>query len=108
MTSLTDLHALTVTEANSRGIARLVKDAENGENVVVSRHGTPVAAVVGVSRLGELQELERDLRDLALVLTRAATDTGGRTDLDAAFERYGYTRTELESDIAGDPDADAR
>ena len=106
MTSLSDLHALTVTEASSRGIARLVKDAENGENVVVSRHGTPVAAVVGVSRLGELQELENDLRDLALVLTRAATDIGRRTDLDAAIERYGFTRAELESDSTGDPDSD--
>ncbi|TQC44627.1 type II toxin-antitoxin system prevent-host-death family antitoxin [Rhodococcus sp. WS4] len=108
MTSLTDLNSLTVTEASNRGIARLVKDAENGENVVVSRHGTPVAAVVGVSRLDELQELERDLRDLALVLTRAATDTGGRTDLDSAIERYGFTREELVSDIADNLDTDSQ
>ncbi|MFC9552707.1 type II toxin-antitoxin system prevent-host-death family antitoxin [Rhodococcus sp. NPDC056960] len=98
MRSSSDLHSLTVTEAYSRGIARLVEDAEHGENVVISRSGTLVAAIVGMRRLGELQELERDLRDLALVLTRAATDTGGRTALDAAIERYGYSRAEMESD----------
>ncbi|GCE44800.1 hypothetical protein I1A62_14895 [Rhodococcus sp. USK10] len=48
----------------------------------------------------------RDLRDLALVLTREATDTGRRTDLDAAIERYGFTRAELASESTGDPDAD--
>ncbi|WP_186301155.1 hypothetical protein [Rhodococcus sp. WB9] len=51
-----------------------------------------------MTSLTDLQALERDLRDLALVLARAATDTGVRTDLDAAIERYGFTRADLGSD----------
>ena len=39
--------------------------------------------------------LERDLVDVALVLARAATDTGGRPSLDAAIESLGFTREQL-------------
>lgn len=69
---------LSVTEASSRGVAGLVKSVEQGTDVVVARHGRPVAAVVSMARLAELQELERDLRDTALVLARVATDKIGR------------------------------
>jgi prevent-host-death family protein len=80
---------LSVTEANARGIARLVADAAHGEEVVVTRHRRPVAAVVGFERLQELDELVADLRDLALVIARTADDGGGRTslaDVRAAFD----------------------
>jgi prevent-host-death family protein len=39
---------IPVTEASARGIARLAKDAENGEPVVITRHGRPVAAVIPI------------------------------------------------------------
>jgi hypothetical protein len=54
------------------------------------------AAVVSMQRFAELQALEEDLRDLALVLTRVATDTGRRTSLDDALAAFGTTRAELE------------
>jgi len=72
---------LSVTEASARGIARLVADAAAGDEVVVTRHHRPVAAVVGVERLQELDELTADLRDLALVIARTADDRGVRTPL---------------------------
>ena len=50
--------------------------------MIITRHRRPVAAVVSFQRLTELTELEGDLRDLALVLSRAATDSGRRTSLD--------------------------
>ena len=59
---------LSVTEASRRGVARLVADAAHGTEVVVERHGTPVAAVVAYERYLELTPLRDDLRDLALVL----------------------------------------
>lgn len=93
--------ALSVSEAAARGVAALVRDAGAGD-VVVSRHGKPVAAVVSMDRLAELHALERDLRDLLLVVTRAATDTGGRVGLDDAFAALGFDRAELAAELDED------
>lgn len=79
---MTDREELSVTAASARGVARLVADAAHGDEVVVTRHHRPVAAVVGVEHLRELDQLAADLRDLALVIARAADDTGRRTALD--------------------------
>lgn len=95
MTALHDAHELTVTEATKRGVAGLVADAEHGADLVVTRHHQPVAAVVGVRRLAEIEEAADDLRDLALVLARSVTDTGRRTSLDDVLAAFGHTRESL-------------
>ncbi len=92
-----DTDILSVTQASKRGVAGLVADAEHGHDVVVARRSTPVAAVISIRRLGELQEREEDLRDLALVLSRMATDNGRRTGLDDVLAAFGHTREELEA-----------
>ncbi|MEV1238719.1 type II toxin-antitoxin system Phd/YefM family antitoxin [Nonomuraea sp. NPDC050022] len=73
---LHDATELSVTEAAQRGVARLVADAEQGTDLVVTRRHQPVAAVVSIRRLNELEEAAADLRDLALVLARSVADTG--------------------------------
>lgn len=95
-------HVVSVTEAASRGVAGLVKDVENGDDLVVARRGRPVAAVVSMHRLNALRDLEGDLRDAALVLSRAATDTGNRTDLSELFGALGFDRVELEAELDAD------
>jgi prevent-host-death family protein len=95
MTPLVDPYELSVTEATKRGVAGLVSDAEKGNAVVVTRHHKPVAAVVGIDRLKELDEAAADLRDLALVLARAADDSGRRTSLDDVLTAFGHTRESL-------------
>ena len=95
MTALQDFHELTVTEATKRGVAGLVADAEDGADLVVTRHHRPVAAVVGVRRLAEIEEATADLRDLALVLARLITDTGRRTSFDEVLTAFGHTRDSL-------------
>lgn len=95
MTILPDARELTVTEAAQRGIAGLVAEAEQGADLVVTRRHRPVAAVVGMSRLASLEEAESDLRDLALVLARAATDSGRRTSLDDVLAAFGHSRESL-------------
>lgn len=46
--------------------------------------------------------LEVDLRETALILSRAATDTGDRTDLDEAITAFGFDRAELEAELDAD------
>jgi prevent-host-death family protein len=95
MTIMRDVHELSVTEATQRGVAGLVAEAEQGVDLVVTRRNHPVAAVVSISRLELLEAAESDLRDLALVLARAATDTGRRTSLDDVLAAFGHTRDSL-------------
>ena len=87
---------MTVSDATRRGVAGLVADAEKGD-IVVTRRSQPVAAVVSMRRLEELDETAEDLRDLALVLARSATDSGRRTSMDDVLAAFGQTRESLES-----------
>jgi prevent-host-death family protein len=95
MTVLHDATELSVTEAAQRGVARLVAAAEQGTDLVVTRRHQPVAAVVSIRRLSELEEATADLRDLALVLARSVTDTGERVSLDEVLAAFGHTRESL-------------
>src|ERR1700722_16897248 len=97
MTMLQNPHEVSVTEATQRGVARLVADAEEGSDLVLTRWHRPVAAVVSMGRLAELEEAAADLRDLALVLGRVVTDTGRRTSLDDVLEAFGHTRESLDA-----------
>ena len=93
---------LTVTEASRLGVSDLVRRASQGNDIIVERHGTPMAAVVGVARFQELEELEADLRSAALVLARLATDNGERVDLDTVIVSLGFDRAELEAELDAD------
>ena len=95
MTILHDAREVSVSEATQRGVAGLVADAEHGSEVVVTRRHQPVAAVVSMQRLSEIEEAAADLRDLALVLARTATDSGARTPLDDVLKAFGHTRESL-------------
>lgn len=86
---------MTVSDATRRGVAGLVADAEHGDDVIVTRRSQPVAAVISISRLAEVDEIEADLRDLALVLARIATDSGRRTGLDEVLSAFGHSRESL-------------
>lgn len=95
MSLLRNTHELSVSDAAQRGVAGMVADAEGGTDLVVTRHRKPVAAMVSMDRLAELDRAESDLRDLALVLARAATDTGNRTSLDEVLGAFGHSRESL-------------
>lgn len=75
--------------------ATLVADAERGSDVVVTRRHQPVAAVVSMRRLKEIEEAAADIADLALVLARSVTDTGERTSFDDVLKAFGLTRQSL-------------
>jgi prevent-host-death family protein len=95
-------YVVSVSEATALGVAGLVRAAEQGEDVFVSRRGRPVAVMVSVDRLDRLRDLESDLRDVALVMARSASDTGSRIGLDEAIAALGFSRKELEADLDAD------
>ncbi|MEI7624291.1 MAG: type II toxin-antitoxin system prevent-host-death family antitoxin [Actinomycetes bacterium] len=100
--SSTSAESITVTEASRLGISDLVRRASQGHDIVVEKHGTPVAAVVGVARFEELEDLEADLRSAALVLSRLATDNGVRIGLDEVIDSLGFNRADLEAELDAD------
>ncbi|MEK8226415.1 type II toxin-antitoxin system prevent-host-death family antitoxin [Oerskovia sp. M15] len=62
MSLLVPSRHISVTEASARGVAGLVKDVGTSGDVIVTRHGKPVAAVVSTNHLDELRALETQLR----------------------------------------------
>lgn len=96
---LGETRSISVTTANTRGVSRLLRDAEEGNDVIVERHGRAVAAVVGMGRLDEIAALEADVRSAVLVLARAATDDGTRSDLGDVISALGFDRVQLEGEL---------
>lgn len=93
---------VSVTDAAGRGVPGLVREAEQGHDIVVSRRGRPVAAVISIGRLERLRDLEADLRSAALVLSRAMTDDGSRHELDDVIDSFGFDRAELAAELTAD------
>ena len=98
----TSAESVTVTEASRLGVSDLVRRASQGHDIVVEKHGTPVAAVIGLARFEQLEDLEADLRSAALVLSRLATDNGVRIGLDEVIDSLGFNRAELEAELDAD------
>jgi prevent-host-death family protein len=71
--------------------SRLVASAAQGRDVIISKNNKPTAVLVGIERLQELEDREENVALLALALTRTATDSGNRTDLDDFIEELGLT-----------------
>jgi prevent-host-death family protein len=91
---------LSVTEAAQLGIPGVIRTANSGQDVVIENRGKPQAVVVSMERLAHLEELERDLRSAALILSRAATDNGARTDLDTVMASFGFDPKVIRSEAA--------
>lgn len=88
---------VSVTDA-SRNISKLVSAAaEEGRQTVVFRNNQPAAAIVDIrtmERLQRLDELEEDLRLIAIAWVRTLTDSGERHDLDAVAAEFGVDLAE--------------
>ena len=86
---------ISVTEANRLGLSALIRDAEQGRTRIVLRNNRPVAAVVSMQRLEQLDALLDDLLDLTLANARTLTAGPERHSLDEVLARFGYTREQL-------------
>ncbi len=85
---------VAVTEAG-RKLSTLVKEVEHHGQRVLVKNNRPVAVLIGVRRLRQLQDAEDSLADIALLLARILTDDGERTSLEDVLRAYGVTRQEL-------------
>ena len=94
------MKTLSITEASRSGISGLVAAAESGGPIALARHGRVVAEVVSADQMATLRQAQESLLDAALVMARFVTDSGERTDLDDALEMFGFSRTELEAELA--------
>jgi prevent-host-death family protein len=86
---------ISITEANKLGISALVREAESGRDKVLIRNNKPVAALVSMERLDELEQLREDLLDIALATARMLTTSDKRYSLDEVLDMFGYTREQL-------------
>ncbi len=92
----------SVSEAVKRGLPSVVRSASAGTDFVIENHGKPQAVIVGIERITRLEELERDLQSAVLVLSRAATDNGNRTDIDTVIASFGFDPAELRAEAAAE------
>ncbi len=95
---------ISVSEASSRGVSRLVADASAGRPQIVLRNNKAVAAVVDVQtieKLQRLEELEDDLRLLSIALARTITDSGRLYSLDEAAVQLGIDPDSLNESEEG-------
>lgn len=97
MTRIDTSDLISVSEAAQLGISGLIRAAEAGREQVVLRNNKPVAAVVSMERLEELQRLEEDLTDVSLATARMLTTSESRHTLDEVLHQLGYNREELEA-----------
>jgi hypothetical protein len=91
---------ISVTDASSQGVSKLVSDAEQGRPRVFLRNNKPVAMMVDMQtaeRLERLDELEDDLRLLTIALIRVATTSGRTYTLEEVMAEAGITQEELDA-----------
>lgn len=86
---------ISISDANKLGVSALVREAEAGHERVVLRNNKPVAAVVGIKRLEELQQSQEDLLDVSLAAARMLTTGSRRHSLDDVLAQFGYAREQL-------------
>jgi antitoxin (DNA-binding transcriptional repressor) of toxin-antitoxin stability system len=99
--AVVDTNALiSVQDASEMGISKLLALAEQGQVKIVLRHNRPVAAVISISQLEDVQAAMEDLADAAAAEARVALSGGKRTSLDDVLNHFGYSRDELRQDPA--------
>src|SRR4051812_16753243 len=86
---------VSISDANKLGISALVRAAETGHEQVVLRNNKPVAAVISIQRLEQLQQIEEDMLDVSLATARQLTTGPNRHTLDEVLAQLGYTREQI-------------
>lgn len=83
---------ISVTEASTQGLSKLVNQVSEGRRFVVFRNNQPAAAIVDIKtmeRLQYLESLEEDMKLIAIAWARTLTDSGERYSLDEVAAEFG-------------------
>lgn len=90
-------HLVSVTDV-SRNASKIIRSAHDDDTTYVVMNGSTPTAVISsidrVERLTQLEELEEDLRLMAVATIRMLTDTGERHDLDDVAAEFGIDLSE--------------
>jgi len=86
---------ISISDASKMGVSGLVREAEAGHEQVLLRNNRPVAAVVSIKRLEQLQQLQEDLLDVSLATARMLTTGTQRHSLDDILAQLGLSREEF-------------
>ncbi|MFD2419134.1 type II toxin-antitoxin system Phd/YefM family antitoxin [Amycolatopsis pigmentata] len=92
---------ISVTDANSKGVSKLVAEAGEGRQFVLIKNNKPAAVLIGIDKLERLQQLEEreeGLKLLAMAVVRSATGTGRTVSLEEAADRFGIDLDDLDDD----------
>lgn len=96
MSLLNGSEHLSITEAAKRGISGLIADVAH-HSILLEKRGTAQALILSMDQVAEFNEVAEDLRDLALVLSRSATDNGIRTSFDDVLLAFDLSREDLKT-----------
>ncbi|HTE84126.1 MAG TPA: type II toxin-antitoxin system prevent-host-death family antitoxin [Dehalococcoidia bacterium] len=86
---------ISISDANKLGVSGLVRQAEAGREQVLLRNSKPVAAVLSIKRLEQLQQLQEDMLDVSLSTARMLITGERRHSLDDVLGQLGYSREQL-------------
>lgn len=95
MAIVDETESISITDASKLGVSTLVAEAAAGHERIVTQDNRPVAAVVSIERLEQLEQLQDDLLDIALATARMLTAGPERHSLDDVLAQFGYTREQL-------------
>jgi PHD/YefM family antitoxin component YafN of YafNO toxin-antitoxin module len=83
---------ISVTGASTQGLSKLINEASKGRRLIVFRNNQPAAAIVDIKtmeRLQYLEELEEDLKLIAVTWARSLTGSGERYSLEDVAAELG-------------------
>lgn len=92
--------AYSVSEASSLGVSGIIKTVDELDtNVVLEKHGKPIAKVISFDEAEALEELEEDLRLAALALSRSFAPKTSELNIRDLAEELGFDFDELETEV---------
>lgn len=90
---------VSVSEASTRGMSRMVAEAEAGREWVILRSNKPAAAVISVQRLQRLRELEEreaGIGEVVTAVTRMLLESQDAVSLDSLRAELGIAKGDLD------------
>lgn len=94
---------VSVSEASSRGVSRLVAEAEAGREWVILRSNKPAAAVISVERLQRLRQLEEreaGIGQIVTAVTRMLLESGAAVPVADLRAELGIAKDDLDKPAA--------